>query len=76
MCGRADEYAMLSKLFHTKVNQQSHAEYVMIKGSSGIGKSALAYELCKDVAKQNGFYLNGKFDKYDQQPYSAYINVA
>ena len=73
---RTDEYAKLSTIFHTKINLQSYTEYVMIKGNSGTGKSALVYDLYKDIARRSGFFLCGKFDKRDvQQPYSALLEA-
>jgi len=61
--GRQLEYKVLSNILQNKINIHSYAEYIMIKGHSGTGKSALVNELCKDIARRNGFCLHGKFDR-------------
>ncbi|MCG8311871.1 MAG: AAA family ATPase, partial [Pseudomonadales bacterium] len=43
-----------------------------VAGYSGIGKSALVHEIHKPIANQNGLFIAGKFDQYQQNiPYSG-----
>jgi len=45
-------------------------ELLLVTGYSGIGKSALVQELHKPVAREQGFFLAGKFEQYKRDiPY-------
>jgi PAS domain S-box-containing protein len=69
--GRAAEIAMLDAAFE-RVAQGGEPELVLLTGYSGIGKSALARELLKPVARAGGFYLSGKFDQFKRDiPYAT-----
>ncbi len=47
-------------------------EVVLVPGYSGVGKTALVQALKKPVRNQNGFFLQGKFNQYQQNiPYFA-----
>jgi predicted ATPase/CheY-like chemotaxis protein len=47
-------------------------EVLLIPGYSGIGKTALVQEIRKPVQERNGFFLQGKFNQYQQNiPYFA-----
>jgi predicted ATPase/signal transduction histidine kinase len=48
------------------------AEVVFIHGESGMGKTALVYELHEPVVHQRGNFVIGKFERFKQEvPYSA-----
>lgn len=46
-----------------RVCEQKTSELTMIRGASGVGKTALAGEINKEVAAKNGLFLSGKFDQ-------------
>ncbi len=57
----------------TDVEDQSPRELVLIGGSSGTGKSALAHTLQPVVVGDGGFFLAGKFELTGRQdPYAAF----
>lgn len=50
-----------------------HGEVLLVPGPSGVGKTALVHELRMPVRRRNGFFIQGKFDQYQQNvPYSAF----
>ncbi|MFZ2654252.1 MAG: AAA family ATPase [Victivallales bacterium] len=50
-----------------------HGEVLLVPGSSGVGKTALAQELQIPIRDRNGFFIRGKFDQYQQNiPYFAF----
>jgi len=50
-----------------------HGQVLLVPGSSGVGKTALINELQKPVRERNGFFINGKFEQYQQNiPYFAF----
>ncbi len=45
---------------------------LLVPGNSRVGKTALVEELRKPVQATNGFFLEGKFNQYQQEvPYFA-----
>ncbi len=51
-------------------------EVMMVKGRSGIGKSALIHEVHKPLVAQRGYFISGKFDQLQRQvPYSALLQA-
>ncbi|MDD5755469.1 MAG: AAA family ATPase, partial [Methylococcales bacterium] len=47
-------------------------EVILVPGYSGVGKTALVREIRKPVRDRNGFFLQGKFNQYQQNiPYFA-----
>ncbi|MDY7227322.1 trifunctional serine/threonine-protein kinase/ATP-binding protein/sensor histidine kinase [Hyalangium rubrum] len=55
-----------------RVAQGSRPELILVRGYSGIGKSAVVHELHKPVVRQRGFFLQGKFEPFQQDiPYST-----
>ena len=45
---------------------------VLVYGYSGIGKSALVYELNQPVVREGGYFISGKFDQYLRDiPYAS-----
>ncbi|QRN97008.1 AAA family ATPase [Archangium violaceum] len=73
--GREDEIAALLRTFERVVATGS-PEFVLVSGYSGIGKSALVYELHKPIVRERGFFISGKFDKYKRDiPYSTIVRA-
>jgi hypothetical protein len=47
-------------------------EMVLVRGYSGVGKSALVSEIHKPVTLKRGYFVDGKYDQYKRTiPYSA-----
>ncbi len=47
-------------------------EMVLVRGYSGVGKSALVSEIHKPVTLKRGYFVDGKYDQYKRNiPYSA-----
>ena len=72
--GREDEIAALEAALE-RVSQGA-TEMVLVSGSAGVGKTALAAEIHRSVAQKNGFFISGKFDQLRHNiPYSALIQA-
>ncbi len=72
--GREKEIALIHLAFERICN--GGRELIRIKGSAGVGKSALVQELYAPVTQIHGFYLSGKFDQLQRSlVYSAYVQV-
>ena len=63
--GRQADVAVLERAFH-RVLENSHPELVLVTGHPGVGKSVLVHELVRVVAEDNGSFLTGKFEQYQQ----------
>ncbi len=51
-------------------------EMMVVAGFSGIGKTALVNEVHKPIVRQNGYFIQGKFDQFQQnRPFSALIQA-
>ncbi|MEK8019511.1 MAG: serine/threonine-protein kinase PknK, partial [Candidatus Parabeggiatoa sp.] len=47
-------------------------EMMLVAGYSGVGKTALVYEVHKPMTSRNGYFAAGKFDQFQRhKPYSA-----
>jgi PAS domain S-box-containing protein len=69
--GRAREIESLLASFD-RVVKSGTPELVLVSGSSGIGKSAVIYELHKVLVPSRGLFASGKFDQYNRDiPYAA-----
>ncbi|ATB33475.1 trifunctional serine/threonine-protein kinase/ATP-binding protein/sensor histidine kinase [Melittangium boletus] len=69
--GRSVEATALRQGFE-RVAQSGRPELFLVRGYSGIGKSAVVHELHKPVVSQRGFFLNGKFDQFQRDiPYAT-----
>lgn len=73
--GRCNEIQTLINSFDRILEGSS--ELVLISGSSGIGKSTLVKELFSSVQFQNGYFIMGKFEQFQNNniPYSAIIKA-
>jgi predicted ATPase/signal transduction histidine kinase len=55
-----------------RVAQGARPELILVRGYSGIGKSAVVQELHKPVVRQRGFFLRGKFEQFQRDiPYAT-----
>ena len=71
--GRTNEYNALLSAYN-RILSSSCFELVFVKGSTGMGKTALVFELNKPVM-QSGMLIYGKFDYSNSEPYSALIEA-
>ncbi|EPX57494.1 serine/threonine kinase [Cystobacter fuscus DSM 2262] len=71
--GRGSEAAALLQGFE-RVAQSGRPELFLVRGYSGIGKSAVVHELHRPVVRQRGFFLSGKFDQLQRD--IPYITLA
>ena len=68
--GRENEIARLEKSYG--LAKKGKPSLFLIKGFSGIGKTALANQLKKKVSFNNGHFISGKYDQFHRNiPYSA-----
>jgi len=66
--GREEQIAQLLQAFD-RVSKGS-GEIVLVGGYSGIGKSALVHEILRDLTRQRGYLISGKFDQFKRNvPY-------
>ncbi|MBL0387799.1 AAA family ATPase [Tumebacillus sp. ITR2] len=72
--GRGDALQSLSTVFN-RVTQGTR-ELLLVTGPSGIGKSFFVHEIHRQVAREKGFFLTGKFDQFKRHiPYHALIQA-
>ncbi|QRK06170.1 AAA family ATPase [Archangium violaceum] len=69
--GREAEVDTLLESFE-RVAQTKRAEWMLVRGYPGIGKSAVVRELHRPVLRRRGFFLSGKFDQFQRDvPYAT-----
>jgi predicted ATPase/signal transduction histidine kinase/tRNA A-37 threonylcarbamoyl transferase component Bud32 len=74
--GREQEISSLLTVFERVVNAVSKTEMILVKGYSGIGKSALVKEIYQPITREHGYFLTGKFDQFQRNiPYSAVVKA-
>jgi len=72
--GRSGEVETLLTAFQ-RVGQGS-CELMLVKGYSGIGKSTLVQVISKQIAREGGYFITGKFDHFQgNMPYSAVVRA-
>ncbi|MCT7966966.1 AAA family ATPase [Laspinema sp. D1] len=72
--GRQAQIKTLWSAFERTLNFQR--EVMLVMGESGIGKTALVQQLESPIAKRNGYFISGKFDKNQQDiPYLGWIKA-
>lgn len=72
--GRSNEVAALMAAFDRAA--AGSQELLLVTGRGGVGKSALVAEIHKPVTRENGYFIRGKFDQYQQsQPYAAFTQI-
>jgi predicted ATPase/GAF domain-containing protein/two-component sensor histidine kinase len=70
--GREAEIAQLLHSF-TRTSR-GPAEMLLVAGYSGVGKTALVYEVHKAVTESQGYFIAGKFDQFQRDiPYASLI---
>ncbi len=70
--GRKKDLDKLTTYYQNSLHQGS--QICFIKGYSGIGKSSLAYLLRSEVISQDGLFIEGKAEQYNQsRPFSAIL---
>ncbi|AUX42830.1 protein kinase [Sorangium cellulosum] len=68
--GRAADVAQLTSAFERALG--GAREIVLLSGYSGVGKSSLAQEILRPLARRRGFFIAGKYDQHQRSaPYSA-----
>ncbi|TAE75762.1 MAG: GAF domain-containing protein [Bacteroidetes bacterium] len=73
--GREEDTKKLLQVFD-KVCQEGKPQIMLVKGYSGIGKSALIQEIQKPITEEKGYYIKGKFEQFQRNiPYSAIIQA-
>ncbi|MEL6460070.1 MAG: serine/threonine-protein kinase PknK, partial [Cyanobacteria bacterium J06621_15] len=74
--GREQEVSTLLTAFERVVKEFSQTEMILVKGYSGIGKSALVKEIYQPITRQRGYFISGKFDQFQRNiPYSAVVKA-
>jgi PAS domain S-box-containing protein len=79
--GREREIARLLTAFDRvatpiAADELSNVEMTLVTGYSGIGKSALVREIYKPITEKNGYFIAGKFDRFQRNiPYSAIVQA-
>ncbi|MFB2894787.1 AAA family ATPase [Aerosakkonemataceae cyanobacterium BLCC-F50] len=57
-------------------DNRNQSKLMLIRGYSGIGKSALAQEIYKPITQKKGYYISGKFEQFQRNiPYSALVHA-
>ncbi|OLP20127.1 hypothetical protein BST81_01450 [Leptolyngbya sp. 'hensonii'] len=67
----------INTLLHTfsQVSQGITA-LILVKGFSGIGKTAIVHEVHKPIVQQRGYFIQGKFDQFNRNiPFSAFVQA-
>ena len=68
--GREKEISSLEEAYQSIL--KGGKSFILIGGSSGIGKSSLVGELHRLIAKSDGLFISGKYDQYHRNiPYYA-----
>ena len=72
--GRAKELAFLINSY--KKISKGDTQLLLVSGYSGVGKSALVYEIHKPLTGNRGYFIEGKFDQFQRNiPYYAWIQA-
>lgn len=70
--GRNEEHAILLRAFN-RASSGVASEVCLVSGESGVGKSSLVNSLRGEVIASQGFFVSGKFDPLQRDPYSALV---
>ncbi len=72
--GREQELNILFNSFETV--RKGNTEFLLVSGSSGVGKSSLIHEIHKPIAENGGYFISGAFDQYKRNiPYEPVIQA-
>jgi predicted ATPase/class 3 adenylate cyclase/tRNA A-37 threonylcarbamoyl transferase component Bud32 len=70
--GRENEVERLLEAFERA--RRGRAEILLVAGYSGVGKSALIYEVHKPITRGRGYFISGKFDQLQRNvPYLGLV---
>lgn len=69
--GRDVEMNQILNKFRAVANGEK--AFMLINGFAGIGKSTLVREIKAPIVRNQGFFISGKFDQYQQIPYEGFI---
>lgn len=73
---KAEEATILTTDRLPTTNHQSKPQLVLVRGYAGIGKSSLVQEIFKPITQRRGYFIQGKFEQYQQHvPYFALIKA-
>ena len=74
--GRDQEIVELLDTFEHVCEGHLSTRFMLVDGSSGIGKTSLINEVHKPLTREGGRYISGKHDQYKRNiPYSAFIQA-
>lgn len=79
--GREKEIETLMAAFNrvsasSSLPNLGRAEMMLVAGYSGIGKSALVYEIHKPIVRQRGYFISGKFDQFKRNiPFASLVQA-
>jgi predicted ATPase/signal transduction histidine kinase len=60
----------------SKAEHQVNSEMILIAGFSGIGKTAVVNEVQKQIFKQRGYFIKGKFDQFNRNiPFLVFVQA-
>lgn len=72
--GREEETKKLLDAYERASNGST--ELIIVTGQPGIGKSSLVDEIQKPIVEKRGFFIEGKFDQFQQEiPYSGLLQA-
>ncbi len=72
--GRGTELTTLVNVY--KSVSQGDTQLLLVSGYSGVGKSAIIYEIHKPLTENKGYFIEGKFDQFQRNiPYYAWIQA-
>ncbi|MBE9039776.1 AAA family ATPase [Oscillatoriales cyanobacterium LEGE 11467] len=72
--GREAEVKTLLTAFDRVAN--GNTEMILVAGFSGIGKTAVVSEIHKPIVRQQGYFIQGKFDQFNRNiPFSAFVEA-
>jgi PAS domain S-box-containing protein len=55
---------------------QGHSEMMLVAGFSGIGKTVVVNEVHKPIARQQGYFIKGKYDQFNRDlPLCAFVQA-
>ncbi|MEG5046934.1 ATP-binding sensor histidine kinase [Microcoleus sp. B4-C1] len=72
--GREAEVNLLLSIFQRM--RRGNTEIVLISGSAGVGKSSLVYEVYKPSRRENGYFIDSKFEQFKRDiPYAFLLQA-
>lgn len=72
--GRQHEIEELNKAYSEVCDGEF--KFIIVKGNSGTGKTALVLNALKPVIQDNAFFVSGKFDQFNvDEPYRAFTGA-